>query len=328
MKQMKKLLLLLSLLGIGSVGYIFAQQTPDNTGDGQVEEQTTDDLDLGEDLNLDELDELDDTGDLDELDMEDTGDELETFGYTDQDEIKVKEVGPDYVVLEVPVVKLDNGDVIRQYKVYYSTESLANGNVDATKIKSKTFTFDVIDGDTVELKLDNLSPNTTYYAVVVPVNADDVEGSQSKEISFTTKPVAQPEPEQHPAAEVEIKNVTYTISGNKVTVKWSPVQGADKIEIYMKSINDENYEKVATVPANTTSYVVEVAKPGEYQVKLTPTDKEGVPVGKDYILTVKVASVPKKAPKKAPKVGPETNIIIMLLILASIAYFAVRYRKY
>jgi hypothetical protein len=70
-----------------------------------------------------------------------------------------------------------------------------------------------------------LTPNTTYYAVIVPVNADDVEGNQSKEISFTTKSLEDQKPvESHPAPEVVIKDVSYSVSGDKVVVKWAPVQ--------------------------------------------------------------------------------------------------------
>ena len=328
-KVLKQVLLLFVLLSLWLFSFIYAQET-------ETKDEGTPSQDVSNDVNLDD----DLTGLEDDLNLEDdlwddlageegnTEEDLEAFGYTDQDEVIVKEVGTDYAVLEAPVVKLSNGDTVKQYKVYYSTQSLATSNIDATKIKSKTFTFDTINGDKIELKVDGLAPGTTYYAVVVPVNAEDVEGTQSKEVTFTTKKIEDKQQEEkHPAAEVEVKNVTYTISGNKVTVKWAPVQWADNIEIYMKALNDENYEKVATVPANTTTYTVEVSKPGEYQIKLTPVDKEGVPVGKDYILTVKVASVPKKTPKKAPKVWPETNLIVLLLILASIWYFVVRYRR-
>jgi hypothetical protein len=96
------------------------------------------------------------------------------WGYTDQDEIKVKETGSNYVILEAPVVKDGNGNVIKQYKVYYSTKSLAE-NIDASQIYSKTFTFDVVTGNVVDLKIDALSSNTKYYFVVVPVNSEDVE---------------------------------------------------------------------------------------------------------------------------------------------------------
>jgi len=358
---MKKILIIF-LASLGILNFLWAQsgdQINSNTNDDA--QQNMLDEDLGDLENLIDLDDtwLDDSSvngenqkdekgndevvnkdskesKVDEKSklQKETGDEdldLDIqWGYTDQDEIKVKETGSNYVILEAPVVKDGNGNVIKQYKVYYSTKSLAE-NIDASQIYSKTFTFDVVTGNVVDLKIDALSSNTKYYFVVVPVNSEDVEWQQSKEVEATTtepKEVQpQQEPEQHPAPEVEIKNVSYTVSGNKVTLKWSPVNGADKIEIYYKNAADQDYKKLDAVQAKNTSYTFDVAKEGEYLVKLTPVDSNGVPVGKDYILTVKVEKVAKQTPKKAPKVGPEINFLIMLILLASLGYVLVRFKK-
>ncbi len=332
--RQKLLILLVILAGFINLNFIFAQQDQQNSQsttqqstnetNNQTDENNEDDLDELDDLdNLDNLDDLDE-GDSWKEDTKDEDAELTSWGYKDSDQVMVKEVGPDYVVLEAPVVKASD-KVIKQYRVYYSTKSLAE-NLDATQVDSKTFTFDNITEDKISLKVDGLNPDTTYYAVVVPVNSDDVEGEPSKEISFTTQK-KEVEKKEHPAPEVSIENVSYSISWDKLTIKWSPVKGAEKIEIYSKSINDPDYKKVWEVKASSTSYTTQVTKPGEYQIKLTPVDSEGVPVGKDYILTVKINKVQKKEIKKAPKVWPETTVLFVMLILASLGYLIVRYRK-
>lgn len=241
-----------------------------------------------------------------------------SWGYKATDVVTVSEQGEGYVVLNVPAVKDANGQTVMIYKALYSTNSLAQ-SFDALSVTEKTFTFDTITGDTVSLKLDQLNTGT-YYVVVNPMNKDNVDGEPTKEFSFVVE-------KGHGAAEVKLGNVTYTQTGSTVSMKWTPVAGADKVEVFVRSSSETDFKKLGNVAMNDAAYSLTVASTGDYYVKLLPVDGMGNPVGPEVIQTVKIEKIETPTDKPVPQVGPATNILLAILFFAIVAYFGLRYAR-
>lgn len=321
-KMMKKLALATSVVFLSTIMFASAQNVQVDGSWASVQTQgssvetSSDELDL----NLDDL-----WAELDAAttDTAATGSSQAAlnWGYSETIQATFKEVTGDAVVLNTPVVKDDLGNMIKRYKVTYSTKSIAES--DPTELKEVNFDFEELTGETVDLALTWLNTTAPYYFVIVPVNKDNNIGENSKEIVYT--PV-----DTHAAAatgNVSLADVTYTYSGNEVSLKWTPVEGASKVEVYMKADWQEDYTSLGSAKMADGSYNFSVTAAGSYYVKLVPTDDNGSAMGQEIVQTVKIDSVATEV-AKAPKVGPETNILIALTLIAVLGYGIYRYRAY
>jgi hypothetical protein len=85
---------------------------------------------------------------------------------------------------------LYNGDPIDQYRVYYSTNTIADF-LDVNDLKEMDLDVESTMGTTVDLSLEGLDPSTTYYLLVAPVDPTDPEADPleliSEEVTFETK---------------------------------------------------------------------------------------------------------------------------------------------
>ncbi len=312
----KKLIVLSLVLGISALSMTYAQVEilSWNTQQSSWEENIATD-----EFNLDDLGDLD--ADLNSMETTDasgsTDSALQWWGFKDTDSVVVKENGTDYVILSAPAVTDNNGEVIKRYKVTYSTTSMTESSDNMVALPE--FTFEEITGDVVDLQITWLIQWTNYYVVVVPVNKDNVEWNASTELSFTL--------ESHEAAPVSLQNTSYAVESGSVNVKWSAIEWASKVEVYVKEESEADYKKIGTANMTDGTYGFPVAKSWNYSVKMIPTDDNWNPVGSETLLTVKVENVADVAVNKAPKVWPATDLMIATLIIASILYFALRFRR-
>lgn len=252
------------------------------------------------------------------------------WGYTETDVVSISETWEDFVVIETPVVMDNNWLEILTYKLIYYDKSITDPSYsDAQISQEEEFVFDEseLTWDSVSLRLDWLELGKQYYWVVIPVNSESMEGTESSEISFMVEP--EEEEIMHWAAAYELENVSYSLNWTDATLTWTPVEWVDNVEIYFRNESQEDFVKQWTASMSDGSFTLSVMESWNYVAKLIPTDDNWNPVGNDKLLTMKVEVTESETPevKEVPQVWPATNAIVAFLILSVIAYFGLRFRK-
>lgn len=193
-----------------------------------------------------------------------------------------------------------DGKPVTKYQIYYSDKTLATIQ-DFNLISNVIVEVKKTDGTNVELLFENLSPNKTYYIVVVPVHPTDPTqeplGFMSDEVTFdTAQQVATP-------TEKVFTNVSYTYKDSSITLTWTPSSAAPKADIQLRHQSEATYTKVGTPALQDGKFSFKVSKSGTYFLKMTAMDATSNPVGQEHIQTVKIDEVEKTtAVQAAPQV--------------------------
>lgn len=247
-------------------------------------------------------------------------------------DIEVDEIGADHATFIITEISYD-GTPVENYRVYYSTTTLATVQdyeqiEDAiVEVEEQTEEDEELEEGMIEIELENLEPETTYYVLVAPVHPTDETADPismiSDEVTFTTDKEAV-------SADTKVfDNVSYTYADNEVTVTWDPSDLAETAEVHIRHQSEGSYTKVGDPEMNDGTISFQIDKTGNYFLKLVALDAEGVAVGKEHIQTVKIDEVEEVEPEvtTAPQVGPTANAIIGLMILSFIIYLVYRFRK-
>ena len=250
------------------------------------------------------------------------------WSYSTDESISVEDITHDSALVKTTEILYDNTPVTK-YKVYVSDKKLLAVE-DYSTIEDRILIPEKVENRMVYLKLDNLSPEKTYYVIVSPVHPTDptLEAVDmiSDEVSFTTKkaPVT--------SSTKIFTRVSYTYDAGKVKLTWAPSTLADKAEISIrrKDNNNMSYTKVWTARLDAGSFVFSVDEPGSYFLKMSAVDGQGNMVWQEHIQTIKIDEVTKqpveKVVKEAPKVWPASDAIIGLMIFAVLVYLVYRFR--
>lgn len=230
-----------------------------------------------------------------------------------------------------------NDENITSYAITY----IKNGSIATTPeedlilLKEKAFPANVPENGVITLEWQELEANTSYNYVVYPINKEGTKLEPSEEKSFKTlaSDPATPGGEEGTvdetllgAADTASANITYAISGSKITVKWIAITGADKFMISMKEATDRAYKNIGEELVSKKSYSFIVGKLGLYSVKLVPVDTNGATVGAEKVLSVKVDSLSTVDGKGTPATWPGLNIILMSTFLLMLIYVVYRFR--
>lgn len=263
---------------------------------------------------------------------------------------KFEYAGPE--VIEVPLATIDDtsvvikttkilydGNPIEEYRVYYSTNTIADF-LDVNDLKEMDLEVENTVGNTVELSLDGLDATTTYYLIVAPVDPTDPTADPldliSEEVRFTTKapvPVAMDpmptEPSDTWVNGMYVKDVSYTYADNKATVVWDAEPQAQTVALSIKKSNSTEYTKLADVPATAWKYTFTVQEGGLHLLKIETKNANGEVFGKEQIQSIKIDEViaPEAPVVTAPQVGPTQNLMIALIFLAVMTGVGYNYRK-
>jgi len=268
--------------------------------------------------------------DLDNLDSDTSGSTSTTSNtstntnwFASWDVVITWDVKADAISLEVKAINDWAWKQYKRYKVSYSTKSLDES--DPTEILSSTFEFDTITWSTVTLEVTGLDTATNgYFFVVEPMNKDNVAWPKSEQVEYSLS---------HGAADAswaaaQMSDFTYEYSGMNVSLKWSPVEWATKVEIFFKTEDQDDYTSIGTAKMSDGAYNFTLTKAGNSFVKLIPTDDNWAPVGAEIVKSLKVdATTVAPEVKKVPKVWPETDLMIAALLMASLGYGLFRFRK-
>jgi len=310
--------------------FVFAQGTGSGTGEGDL-------LNLLEQLEESEGAEAEAEAEAaEEHDAaEDILDDLEDDKWTPSsiEDIEVDEIGADHATFIITEISYD-GTPVENYRIYYSETTLATvqdyDQIDDAVVEVEELTeeqMEELEEGMITLKLENLTPETTYFVLVAPVHPTDETADPismiSDEVTFTTEKDAV-------SADTKIfDNVSYTYADNNVTVTWDPTDLATTAEVHIRHQSEGSYTMVGDPEIGDGTISFQIDKTGNYFLKLVALNEDGDAVGKEHIQTVKIDEVADIEPEvtTAPQVGPTANALIGLMIFAFIVYLVYRFRR-
>lgn len=246
----------------------------------------------------------------------------------------------DYVMDEVEIYRL----FISPYRV--SQLKKWDDSIDTSKVMIKEVT---VDKDAEEVKFNiapgDVDPNTAYYWFILPIDYYDGVWTPSSEMCFqiasnvclqdnacdTLNLVINPVVENKDSAEnwdehgsascvwMEYANVTHTIKGNTITLKWTAVDG-DTVEIGIWNPDEEVYKSLGTVNMADEKFVYNIQWNGEQNFKLTNWCKD---------LYYKADAKIKEAEPEVvtPATGPAENVLYIAIAAIVLYWVYVLFRK-
>ena len=251
------------------------------------------------------------------------------------------------IILQTTKALYDGKDVF-SYKVFYSESMLSSqkfSDIESVIIRWKNAS----NGKKVELILDGLKTNTTYYAVIAPVNPDDewdaplekitweIKFKTNADVEDTNEPIwdnawspanNEPQAKNNP---VNLKNIKNSIENNNVELS-RLIENNDKhkIDISLRHNNDISFSPVGNINADTQKFSFSVDKPGPYFVKMKLMDSSWKQVWADKNININVAAFDEDITPivtNPPKVWPATDIMIALILFAMMIYIVYRVRR-
>lgn len=274
------------------------------------------------------------------------------FGYTNQS-ITVKEITATKIVLESPVIKDEIWDPIKKYVVMYWPVQLADlqgSNLNALdQYKQKDFNFTTLPADnkvTFELNVtDNIDANKVYYVTIAPYNADNIMGEISPtEICFKLASQLAGEDNQcvngtqqvlNAPGDFDLKlaNITHTRAGNTITLKWTKIDAAAKVQIFLANNQTQQFTLLGTPNMSAESFSFPLTSSAPQRVRFMALDSAGKQIGGEIIYTMNevISSGTPTTPTKpwiptVPRVGPTENIA-MVVMLTLVGYGIARHLR-
>jgi hypothetical protein len=169
---------------------------------------------------------------------------------------------------------------------------------------------------------DDIDQDTIYYVVIVPKDDAGSIWEVSNEICFRLVDQISGEGDDclnteiaavHGAwADMNLANISDTINGNTVTLRWLSIAWSDDIEIYLRDEDAGTFHKLSTVNMTDESYSFTMNEAGEHIVKFIP-DNGGWEI--NYTFNVLgVSNNTYSKPTVTPViVWPKENIIAILI---------------
>jgi hypothetical protein len=71
---------------------------------------------------------------------------------------------------------------------------------------------------------------------------------------------------------MSLANVTHTITSNRATLRWTAVDGSDKVDIFLWNPTSELFERLSSVNMSAESYTFALTRNGEYIVNFMPNN--------------------------------------------------------
>lgn len=268
------------------------------------------------------------------------------FGYAVTQKVTVDQITLNDITIKSPVIKDESGNKIKKYTVMFSQYPLSQ-ILETTSLldqsKEKTFDFTTpADDITMQLTVtwDTLNPNVVYYLSVIPKDQNGILGEISNEIRFKLAtqtswewtPTTSSSTHTAPGANMSLANINHTITSNRATLRWTAIDGSDKVDIFLWNPTSSLFERLTSINMAAESYTFTLTRNGEYIVNFMPNNwwtefrytfvAEGIVAGPN-------APAPGKTNPtigKIPATGPKENIFIVFVI-ASILYFIYRKTK-
>ncbi|MDR0860637.1 MAG: hypothetical protein LBO09_06805 [Candidatus Peribacteria bacterium] len=136
---------------------------------------------------------------------------------------------------------------------------------------------------------------------------------------------------QHGAASTDwgLANVTHTISGNTITLRWTAVENGGLADLLLFDLQQEKFIRLATVKMSDERYDYTMTRDGQHLFRFRPLDG-----GKEVrypVQAMKTDDTPPPPPKieEVPKTGPVEDalgmVVIALLVYGGYKLYKKRY---
>ena len=96
---------------------------------------------------------------------------------------------------------------------------------------------------------------------------------------------------------MNLANVTHIIAGSKVTLKWTAVNGSDKVDILLRDPTAQVFNKLATVNMSDETYSFTATRNGEFIINFLPNNS-----GREKRYTFTISGVTPAKPGTTPTV--------------------------
>ncbi len=264
-----------------------------------------------------------------------------SFGYASSQKISVSQITSTKVVISSPKIQDDIGNDVKTYIAMYSQSPMSAMLSNTSLIdqsKEKVFTFTTVTNPVfLELNAvaDTIDPTQVYYLTVLPKDDAGILGDISDEVRFKLSDQTSGEgvytgsdSSTHGAAgaDMNLANVTHVKAGNQITLRWTAVNGSDKVDIFLFNPTSQVFTKLSTVNMSDEKYSFTATRNGEFIVKFMPNNGGREKV---YTFTIDGLTATKVTPgtttviKKVPHVGPAENVLVALF-LAFVLYLLYR----
>ncbi len=233
------------------------------------------------------------------------------------------------VTITSSIVEDSTMDKANVYNLFFSPYRVdqikaSDPSVDVSKITMKKVEINDSDNSVkFEISSNDVNPSTVYYGFISPADMFDVVGAPSKEICFlvdsnkclqaaacdglkSTNNESEVV-EQHGASCVwmDLANVTHTVSGDTITLKWSSIEW-DVVEIAIFDPETEVYKSLWTANMSDEKFDYKMEWDGEQNFMLTNWCKE--------VRYKADAKRWEEEPIKAtPATGPAENILYVAI---------------
>jgi hypothetical protein len=71
---------------------------------------------------------------------------------------------------------------------------------------------------------------------------------------------------------MSLANITHTITNNNATLRWTAIDGSDKIDIFAYNPTSGIFERLASVNMSDESYTFALTRNGEYIITFVPNN--------------------------------------------------------
>lgn len=250
------------------------------------------------------------------------------FGYNKDQEISVSSISATGLTINSPVIVDELWAKISKYTLMFSEYPLSEILDNAALLdqsKEKTFEF-TSPWTTVNMRLDVatdwLVASKLYYVSIIPKNANWILWEISNEIRFKLSDQSYGEwantwTNLHSSAwaDMNLANVSHTVSSNKVTLRWTAVDWSDNVDIFLRDPTWERFNKLWTVAMTAERYEFTINRNWEFIVNFMP-DNDGAE--KRYTFTVTwlrtTTTTTRTWITTVPKVWPAENIAVAIFV--------------
>lgn len=274
----------------------------------------------------------------------------DVWGYTQNDVLEIVVTWDNSITIKSPIVLDGLWEQIKRYKIIFSNTPI--DTTDSTQLKEQNVSFDSFDKEFAEIEFKDLTKWTQYYVVIVPINKDNINWEKSKEFSFifewttlpvenavqpvnnTTLPVewtTQPtswEMMWAPNTQADLKDVSYSMKDNWITLKWTNVEWIAKVDVFVRWEKDQDFKKVWSANMKDWQFTFNATQTWNVYAKLIPTNDIWEPVWREVVQAIKVESTPTPKITTVPEVWPELNYIIAFITLMLVWYLLFVVKKY
>lgn len=276
----------------------------------------------------------------------------DNFWYITQN-ISVKSINSGSVTFESPVLLDEGGDDIKRYIMIYGTYPLSQllawwSSVSINDFKQKTFTFTWFSSTKFTMDLmtsDGVLANQIYYVTVRPIDDDGKEGQVSgPDVCFRLQDGKTGlgtscstwwtgTVHNSAGANMALANVSHTRNGNNITLRWTAVTWAPKVDIFLLNNTTQQATKLVTKNMTDETYTFPLTSQPPQVVRFIPVQTNGTQAGTqiDYTMreTLWTTTTPPTTPTKpgvpkVPTVWPKEDMLF-ILFLSIFVYGIVRF---